>query len=260
QLGGRATFGGTTDEYGFWHWRYEGGGDLEVLEPAGEDGFLHRFLAQRGPGIHHVTFTVPSLDDACDRARASGYSIVGYDDSEPEWKEAFLRPREAQGIVVQFAETNGAHRPPEAPRGRRSPSSGYGSARARPSGLKPSGDPSSVARGSTIATEHSSTAGRARPCASPSRSTRIATRGRSASSTRAGARSHWPKGRTPCWAPCSDGFRPGRLGGEGGGADERVHRSALSAQGCRANPRRRARVGGRGLPLDGLVPRPLHAR
>lgn len=113
QLGGRSTFGATTDEYRFWHWRYDGGGDLEVLEPAGEDGFLHRFLAQRGPGIHHVTFTVPSLDDACTRARASGYSIVGYDDSEPEWKEAFLHPRQAQGIVVQLAETNASHRAPE---------------------------------------------------------------------------------------------------------------------------------------------------
>jgi len=68
------------------------------------DAFLHRFLAQRGPGIHHVTFTVPSLSEACDRARAHGYLIVGYDDSDPEWKEAFLRPKEALGIVVQFAE------------------------------------------------------------------------------------------------------------------------------------------------------------
>jgi len=75
-------------------------------EPAGVDGFLHRFLAQRGPGIHHVTFTVPNLEAACDRARAHGYSIVGYDDSDPEWKEAFLHPREAQGIVVQFAESH----------------------------------------------------------------------------------------------------------------------------------------------------------
>ncbi len=105
-LGGRSTFGMTTDEYRFWHWRYEGGGDLEVLEPAGADGFLHRFIAQHGPGIHHVTFTVPSLAEACDRARTHGYSIVGYDDSDPEWSEAFLHPKQAQGIVVQFAETN----------------------------------------------------------------------------------------------------------------------------------------------------------
>jgi methylmalonyl-CoA/ethylmalonyl-CoA epimerase len=106
QLGGRSTFGATTDEYRFWHWRYEGGGDLEVLEPAGADGFLHRFLAQRGPGIHHVTFTVPNLDEACDRARAQGYSIVGYDGSDPQWKEAFLHPKQAQGSVIQLAETN----------------------------------------------------------------------------------------------------------------------------------------------------------
>jgi len=37
-----------------------------------------------------------------------GYSIVGYDDSDPDWKEAFLHPRQAQGIVVQFAETHAA--------------------------------------------------------------------------------------------------------------------------------------------------------
>lgn len=116
ELGGRSTFGMTTDAFRFWHWRYEGGGDLEILEPAGADGFLHRFLAQRGPGIHHVTFTVPSLVDACERARAHGYSIVGYDDSDPEWKEAFLHPRQAQGIVVQFAEPN-ADRPPSSHEG-----------------------------------------------------------------------------------------------------------------------------------------------
>ena len=114
ELGGRSTFGMTTEEFRFRHWRYEGGGDLEVLEPAGADGFLHRFLAQRGPGIHHVTFTVPSLEAACDRARAHGYSIVGYDDSDPEWKEAFLHPRQAQGIVVQFAELNADHPGPPA--------------------------------------------------------------------------------------------------------------------------------------------------
>lgn len=114
ELGGRSTFGMTTEEFRFRHWRYEGGGDLEVLEPAGGDGFLHRFLAQRGPGVHHVTFTVPSLEAACDRARAHGYSIVGYDDSDPEWKEAFLHPRQAQGIVIQFAEPNADHPTPPA--------------------------------------------------------------------------------------------------------------------------------------------------
>jgi len=45
-----STFGAVTDAFRFWHWQYEGGGRLEVLEPAGADGFPHRFLAQRATG------------------------------------------------------------------------------------------------------------------------------------------------------------------------------------------------------------------
>jgi methylmalonyl-CoA/ethylmalonyl-CoA epimerase len=111
ELGGTPHAGRSTGGAFIWGaWRFEGGGKLEILEPHGPDGFLHRFLARHGPGIHHVTFKVPSLAEACERARARGYSIVGYDDSDPSWKEAFLHPKEALGIVVQFAE---AHRPPD---------------------------------------------------------------------------------------------------------------------------------------------------
>jgi catechol 2,3-dioxygenase-like lactoylglutathione lyase family enzyme len=119
-LGGTPDFGADSGVYRFGQWTYEGGGRLEVLEPLGADGFLHRFLATRGPGIHHVTFKVPSLREACERAQARGYGIVGYDDRHPHWKEAFLHPREALGIVVQFAESTGGQpprrwRPPAAP-------------------------------------------------------------------------------------------------------------------------------------------------
>ena len=83
---------------------YEGGGSIEVLEPLGASGFLHRFLAERGPSIHHVTFKVPSLDEISARAEAVGYDVVGRDDSDPEWREALLHPKQALGIVVQFAQ------------------------------------------------------------------------------------------------------------------------------------------------------------
>jgi Glyoxalase/Bleomycin resistance protein/Dioxygenase superfamily len=105
QLGGAPAHGGRSRAYRFGQWRFNGGGRLEILEPRGTDGFLHRFLERRGPGIHHVTFVVPSLARACERARAHGYDVVGYDDSDPEWKEAFLHPRQALGIVVQLAES-----------------------------------------------------------------------------------------------------------------------------------------------------------
>jgi catechol 2,3-dioxygenase-like lactoylglutathione lyase family enzyme len=108
QLGGTPAHGGSSSMYRFGQWRFKGGGRIEILEPADADGFLRRFLRARGPGVHHVTFRVPSLGDVCARARAHGYDIVGYDDSDPDWKEAFLHPRQALGLVVQFAETRWA--------------------------------------------------------------------------------------------------------------------------------------------------------
>jgi methylmalonyl-CoA/ethylmalonyl-CoA epimerase len=104
-LGGAPAYGATSRFYRFGQWRFAGGGRLEILEPVGPlDGFLRRFLAQHGPGIHHVTFRVPDLRDACARAEGFGYKIVGFDDSSPSWKEAFLHPKQALGIVVQLAQ------------------------------------------------------------------------------------------------------------------------------------------------------------
>ncbi|HET7344152.1 MAG TPA: VOC family protein, partial [Methylomirabilota bacterium] len=111
-LGGVPAIGAASAAYTWATWRYANGGHLEVLEPRGEDGFLHRFLAARGPGVHHVTFRVPSLADACARAAERGYRIVGHDASDPAWSEAFLHPKEALGIVVQIVES-----PDEPPRG-----------------------------------------------------------------------------------------------------------------------------------------------
>jgi methylmalonyl-CoA/ethylmalonyl-CoA epimerase len=113
-LGGRPAFGATTPDYRFGQWRYAGDGRLEVLEPVPPDGFLARFLARGGPGIHHVTLKVPSLAEACRRAESRGYAIVGYSDRKADWKEAFLHPKQALGIVVQLAETKPAasERPP----------------------------------------------------------------------------------------------------------------------------------------------------
>jgi methylmalonyl-CoA/ethylmalonyl-CoA epimerase len=104
-LGGIPQAGGPSGAYTWSTWTFANGGCLEVLEPRGEGGFLHRHLEARGPGVHHVTFRVPSLADVCARAVERGYRIVGFDDSDPSWSEAFLHPKEALGIVVQFAES-----------------------------------------------------------------------------------------------------------------------------------------------------------
>lgn len=105
-LGGAHAGGHPGVPFGFTQWEFAGGGRIEVIYPMGPpNGFLHRFLERGGPRIHHVTFRVPSLDEICARAAQLGYTVVGTDRSDPHWKEAFLHPKEAQGIVVQIVQS-----------------------------------------------------------------------------------------------------------------------------------------------------------
>jgi methylmalonyl-CoA/ethylmalonyl-CoA epimerase len=107
ELGGRPRAGGPGKGNAFngAQWSFPEGGKVEVLEPAGEPGgFMHRFLEARGPGLHHMTFLVPDIYRARDRAEGLGYQIVGFDDSYPRWREAFIHPRTGPGVVVQMAQ------------------------------------------------------------------------------------------------------------------------------------------------------------
>ena len=105
ELGGISGYGGPSGDFSWWHWDFEGGGRIEIIEPDGpEGGFVHRHLDRRGPSIHHVNFEVESLRKTCDLAEQLGFSVVGYDDSHEYWQEAFLHPKSAMGIVVQLVQ------------------------------------------------------------------------------------------------------------------------------------------------------------
>ena len=108
-LGGAWAYGG--DSPGFW-WgqlQYSAGPKVELLTPTGgpHAAFLERFLAGRGPGFHHLNFIVPVIGDTLDRIRALGIEPVGIRLEHPSWKEAFLRPVDAYGTVIQVAEQAG---------------------------------------------------------------------------------------------------------------------------------------------------------
>jgi len=109
-LGGRWVGDGESlGGFAFSQIRFANGMKMEALEPSppGGDGFLSRFLASAGPGPHHLTFTVDDLEAAIERARSAGYGPLGIDLDGPHWKEAFLHPKEAAGIVVQLAWSDG---------------------------------------------------------------------------------------------------------------------------------------------------------
>jgi methylmalonyl-CoA/ethylmalonyl-CoA epimerase len=83
---------------------------LELITPGpGGDGFMRRFLDRSGPGPHHLTFKVPSLDDTLGEMAERGIGTLGGRNDTPVWREAFLHPKQAGlGTLIQLAQTNDA--------------------------------------------------------------------------------------------------------------------------------------------------------
>ena len=112
ELGGIVLFGGESVGFRPMTMRLgdaNEGMNLELLEPWDPDknDFLERFVSRHGDGPHHLTFKVDDLTATLERVRSAGYQPVNVDLSDPQWKEAFLHPREAHGTVVQLAEAHG---------------------------------------------------------------------------------------------------------------------------------------------------------
>lgn len=76
-----------------------------MLEPLG-DGFLSRFLASRGEGLHHVTFKTDDIRAAIARLEELGFELVDVSLENPHWKEAFLRPSRSHGTLIQVAQSS----------------------------------------------------------------------------------------------------------------------------------------------------------
>jgi catechol 2,3-dioxygenase-like lactoylglutathione lyase family enzyme len=112
-LGGRWAYGG--DDSGYWWGQLEfaAGPKVELLTPTGSaDGaFLEKYLDSHGPGPHHLNFYVTDISRTLADVRAAGIEPVGVNLTSATWKEAFLHPRDAYGIVIQVAQQSGP--PPE---------------------------------------------------------------------------------------------------------------------------------------------------
>ena len=108
-LGGSWAYGGYSPGFWWGQLRFSAGPKLELLTPTSGPAaaFLERFLADRGPGFHHLNFIVPAIDVTLGKIRALGIEPVGVRVQDPRWKEAFLRPGDAYGTVIQVAEQAG---------------------------------------------------------------------------------------------------------------------------------------------------------
>ncbi len=75
---------------------------FELLEPLGEDSYLHRFLKERGPGLHHVTFEVSDIDSAAQAVRDYGIEPFRGVQRSHGWAETYLHPKDSGGVLFQF--------------------------------------------------------------------------------------------------------------------------------------------------------------
>jgi methylmalonyl-CoA/ethylmalonyl-CoA epimerase len=89
---------------------------LELLEPRDETHTVAKFLAARGPGLHHVSLEVGDLESALARCRDAGVRLI---DERPrsgahQSSVAFLHPKSLGGVLIELCQAPTRH-PPQDP-------------------------------------------------------------------------------------------------------------------------------------------------
>ena len=86
---------------------------VELLAPLEQSTPVGRFLAQRGPGLHHVAYQVPDIDATLRALREAGLALI---DERPRAgirgsRVAFLHPRSTGGVLTEIVQpaAGGAH-------------------------------------------------------------------------------------------------------------------------------------------------------
>ncbi|TMC78569.1 MAG: methylmalonyl-CoA epimerase, partial [Chloroflexi bacterium] len=84
-----------------------GEAEIELLAPLRDDSTVGKFLANRGPGMHHVAYAVSDIRKAMSDARAAGLELI---DAEPRMGMhgtliAFVHPKSVGGVLTEFVET-----------------------------------------------------------------------------------------------------------------------------------------------------------
>ncbi|MHA2042816.1 MAG: methylmalonyl-CoA epimerase [Candidatus Thorarchaeota archaeon] len=83
-----------------------GESSIELLEPTSEDSPIAKFLAKRGPGIHHVAIRVANIVQALKQHEANGARLI---DREPRtgahnMRIAFVHPKSTGGVLVELCQ------------------------------------------------------------------------------------------------------------------------------------------------------------
>ena len=83
-----------------------GDGHVELLSPLGEDTPVGKFLARKGPGLHHVAYAVEDIGATLEQLSAAGVELI---DAKPRVGirgslVAFLHPRSTGGVLIEIVQ------------------------------------------------------------------------------------------------------------------------------------------------------------
>ncbi|MFZ2050044.1 MAG: methylmalonyl-CoA epimerase [Solirubrobacteraceae bacterium] len=86
-----------------------GEGHVELLYPLGPDTPVGKFLAKRGPGLHHVAYQVADIDETLVLLTAAGVPLI---DQQPRIgirgsRVAFLHPKGTGGVLTEIVQPGG---------------------------------------------------------------------------------------------------------------------------------------------------------
>jgi len=79
---------------------------VELLAPLGPDTPVGKFLASKGPGLHHVAYQTPDIEAELDRLRAAGMRLI---DEQPRTgirnsRVAFVHPKSTGGVLTEIVQ------------------------------------------------------------------------------------------------------------------------------------------------------------
>ena len=75
---------------------------VELLEPLGDDSFLHKYLEKKGEGMHHLTFALPNVKKTASELKENGVRVVDEIEYSPTSYECFVSPRSSHGVLIQL--------------------------------------------------------------------------------------------------------------------------------------------------------------
>ncbi|MBU0996359.1 MAG: VOC family protein [Proteobacteria bacterium] len=90
-----------------YRWELMSVGDLsrlELIHPTGPNSFLNNFLKDRASGVHHITFETPDIQRTKTHLEKNNIPYFGFREYGNLWKELFIHPRDAFGVLIQIAE------------------------------------------------------------------------------------------------------------------------------------------------------------